>query len=221
MKKVVILSGLTIFVLLSAVGVILFLHSDELFPSPSLQEDKYVPSAPDTLIEPPVNVSSHGDPITEPLTTKTVLLSPRAKVIIAVVGVVILLAWMAALGFLIYRRYQALLAETIAKDNGAPSAWTVISDIFYPRVSTTTILTYTDEQGIEHTVLQPAAQTPEGLTERYGLLALSIGFIFGVISFTSTLASSKSLETAAITGAKSAILSAIGQATVLFIISYL
>jgi hypothetical protein len=226
--KVVILGSLAFFVLLSTIGFFLYLHSDELFPShhPPLDGGNISPPAPDIPTTPPAKVSLSGtattEPITESLTAEqSTALSLRAKAIIAVVGAVILLAWMATLGFLIYRRYEALLADSLAKGQEAPGVWTVLSEIFYPRVSTTTVVTYTDDQGVVHTVLQPAPQTTEGLTERYGLVALAIGFIFGTISFTSTLVSTKSIQAAALSGSKSALISAIGQVVVLFIISYL
>lgn len=233
MKKAVLVPLIAIVILISSLGAYFFIDHHRNYISGTLPEpevENAVQTTPDVpevtptaepLIEPTPSSEAAAVVAEKGTETETIALSYRTKAILYAVGIVIVLGWMASLGFLIYRRYEFLLTQSILQGQGTPSAWSVISDIFYPRVSSTTIVSVVDEHGVVQDIVQSTPQTPEGITERYGLLALAIGFIVGVISFSSTLAATKNIETAAISGAKSAIFSAIGQVTVLFIISYL
>jgi hypothetical protein len=222
--KSIIIGLLVLFIVFSSIGTLFYINKDAFFsaaaPHIKIINRSRGQSHPDvinrqaTAYPPPhthVSFSTNADSFT---------LDDRTRMISWIVIAIFTLAWMASLFFLAYRRYNVLLTESLNDAHKEPGVWKIFSDIFYPRIHSTSVVTFIDENGMMQTVVQSAI-SPSDMTERYALLALAIGFTFGFISFLSTLCSQAGFATAAASGVKSAVFSAVGQMIVVFIIAYI
>lgn len=216
MKRAVIVAVAcgSVVVIISLLGVLGFMYKDDPIIVPYMNSQAPTNEMTTHPLPDYPKEEEHTDLAVEQTTASPLVMikSSRLKIAAWIAGSLIVAGMIAGLVVLILRRHEAVLMDAIANDQSPPSTTTFILNTFNPR-SNVAVVTSEDP-------LIPIQNTTS-TTEQYALLVLCVGLTFGLISFVSTLISTLKFERAAISGFKSVVASAIGQAIILSVIIFL